>query len=165
MTKVVTYYRWRDRLYRIHVWTGLAAAVWFLLMAVTGILINHQESLGLLDAEVSNRYLPGHYSVDSYAETTRLNVIIADLHSGQILGGAGRWLSDLVAVLLMVSLLSGYFSNRMKKKLQAASTRQLRDEAVPAVSADPQWEPSASGRDVNAATPPQRPSGRHVPAQ
>ena len=50
MSRIATLFRWRDRLFRIHVVTGLAAAVWFLLMALTGVLINHQESFGLLDA-------------------------------------------------------------------------------------------------------------------
>ena len=79
MTRVVALYRWRDRLYRIHVVTGLAAAVWFLLMALTGILINHQESLGLLDAEVSDRYLPGYYRSDARTGTTRFSMRDSEL--------------------------------------------------------------------------------------
>jgi len=97
MSNLLKVWCWRDRLYRIHVVTGLAAAVWFLLMAVSGVLINHQESLGLLDAEVSDRYLPGYYRADARTGTTRLNILITDLHSGRIFGSQGHWVSDIVA--------------------------------------------------------------------
>ena len=84
MNNVAALCRWRDWLYRIHVVTGLAAAVWFLLMALSGVLINHQESLGLLDIEISDRYLPDYYRADARTGTTRLNILITDLHSSRI---------------------------------------------------------------------------------
>jgi hypothetical protein len=169
MTKIVTLYRWRDRLYRIHVVTGLAAAAWFLLMAVTGILINHQESLGLLDAEISDRYLPGFYRPDMRTGTTRLNIIITDLHSGRILGSQGTLMSDLVAVLLIVSLLSGFISNQMKKRLQSANLREVARAPRPSAQGQAEWNSPTSG---NGSGPgPQgsdassEPSGRKIPAR
>ena len=124
MKKVVILCGWRDWLYKIHMVTGLAAAVWLLLIAVTGVLINHQESLGLLDAEISDRYLPGSYRADARTGATRLNVIVTDLHSGRIFGVHGHWISDLIALLPVVSLTSGAFSYRIKRKLQKANHRQ-----------------------------------------
>ena len=167
MTRVVTLYRWRDRLYRVHMVTGLAAAVWFLLMALTGILINHQESLGLLDAEVSDRYLPGYYRSDARTGTTRLNIIITDLHSGRILGAQGAWMSDLVAVLLIVSLLSGYLSNRMKKGLQAANSRQIVQAAASNEGKESQWDASGSrnGSTTKDSETSREPSGKRVTAR
>jgi len=167
MTRVVALYRWRDRLYRIHVVTGLAAAVWFLLMALTGILINHQESLGLLDAEVSDRYLPGYYRSDARSGTTRLNIIITDLHSGRILGSQGAWMSDLVAVLLIVSLLSGFVSNQMKKRLQAASSREIARTSTSTARRESGWNSSTSdnGSGPEGSEASSEPSGKRVPAR
>ena len=167
MTSVVTLYRWRDRLYRIHVVTGLAAAVWFLLMALTGILINHQESLGLLDAEVSDSYLPGYYRSDARTGTTRLNIIITDLHSGRILGSQGGWLSDLVALLLIVSLLSGFGSHQMKKRLQATNSREIARTSTSSARREPGWDSSRAGNGSGAenSDTSSEPSGKRVPAR
>jgi hypothetical protein len=159
----VTLYHWRDRLYRLHVVTGLAAAVWFLLMAVTGILINHQESLGLLDAEVSDRYLPGYYRSDARTGTTRLNIIITDLHSGRILGSQGAWMSDLVAALLIVSLLSGYVSNRMKKRLQAANSREISRASASPAQRERKWDAAKAGNG-NSGEASSEPSSERVSA-
>ncbi len=51
-----------------------AAVLWVLLLAVTGVMINHQEPLGLLDAEISDKYLPDSYRSDVRTGTTRLNI-------------------------------------------------------------------------------------------
>ena len=140
MSNLLKVWCWRDRLYRIHVVMGLAAAVWFLLMAVSGVLINHQESLGLLDAEVSDRYLPDDYRADARTGTTRLNILITDLHSGRIFGSWGTWMSDIVALLLVVSLLTGFVSHRLKKRLQTANHRDTARVLTPPPPSDSQWE-------------------------
>jgi len=124
MNNMAALCRWRDWLYRTHVLTGLAAAVCFLLMALTGVLINHQESLGLLDVEISDRYLPGYYRADARTGTTRLNILITDLHSGRILGSRGNLASDLIALLLIVSLASGVASHRLKKRVLATNHKE-----------------------------------------
>ena len=97
----------RDGSYKIHMATGLIAALWVLLLAVTGVMINHQESLGLLDAEISDNYLPDSYRADVRTGTTRLNIIVTDLHSGRIFGAHGTWVSDLIALFLFMSITSG----------------------------------------------------------
>ena len=124
MNNVATLCRRRDWLYRVHVVTGLAAAVWFLLMALSGVLMNHQESLGLLDAEISDRYLPDYYRADARTGATRLNILLTDLHSGRILGSRGNLVSDLIALLLVVSLASGVGSHRIKKRMQTANLKE-----------------------------------------
>ena len=139
MNNVASLCRWRDWLYRIHVVTGLAAAVWFLLIALSGVLINHQESLGLLDVEISDRYLPDYYRADARTGTTRLNILITDLHSGRIFGSQGAWVSDVIALFLVVSLTSGVASHRLKKRLLAANHKEA--ARVPAPSnGKAQWE-------------------------
>ena len=131
MSNMATLCRRRDWLYRVHVVTGLAAAVWFLLMALSGVLMNHQESLGLLDAEISDRYLPDYYRADARTGATRLNILLTDLHSGRILGSRGNLVSDLIALLLVVSLASGVGSHRIKKRVQTANLKEAVRAAAP----------------------------------
>ena len=141
MNNIATLCRWRDWLYRIHVVTGLAAAVWFLLMALSGVLINHQESLGLLDVEISDRYLPDYYRADAGTGTTRLNILITDLHSGRIFGSRGAWVSDVIALFLVISLTSGVASHQLKKRLLATNHKE--PARVPRLSdGKQQWEAS-----------------------
>ena len=146
MSNLLKIWCWRDRLYRIHLVTGLAAAIWFLLVAVTGVLINHQESLGLLDAEISDRYLPGYYRADARTGTTRLNIVITDLHSGRIFGSRGHWMSDIVAVFLIVSLLTGFASHQLKKRLQTTNHREVTRVPTPAFPGDSEWQRASSLR-------------------
>ena len=151
MSRIATLFRWRDRLFRIHVVTGLAAAAWFLLMALTGVLINHQESFGLLDAEISDSYLPGYYRSDARTGTTRLNIIITDLHSGRIFGSQGHWMSDLVALMLIVSLISGFVSHQLKKWLQTTPYKgtAIISTPSPAQEESSRWDSSASAQETN----------------
>ena len=118
MTRINRLCLLRDGSYKIHVVTGLAAALWVLLLAVTGVMINHQESLGLLDTEISDNYLPDSYRADVRTGTTRLNIIVTDLHSGRIFGAYGTWVSDLIALFLFMSITSGAFSYWIKRRSQ-----------------------------------------------
>ena len=157
MNNVATLCRWRDWLYRIHVVTGLAAAVWFLLMALSGVLINHQESLGLRDVEISDRYLPDYYRADARTGTTRLNILITDLHSGRIFGSQGAWVSDVIALFLVVSLTSGVASHRLKKRVLATNHKEARRGPAPPESQAP-WDefssPAVNVPDDSAEPPP-----------
>lgn len=111
----------RDR-YRIgrklHLLVGLIGALWLVFMSVSGMLINHQESLGLGEKEIRNRYLPHDYRIDPQVASTRLNVIIADLHSGRFFGKHGYLISDVIGGVLILSVLSGlyiyWFGRRVK---------------------------------------------------
>ncbi len=129
MTRINRLCLLRDGSYKIHMVTGLAAALWVLLLAVTGVMMNHQESLGLLDAEISDKYLPGSYRADVRTGTTRLNIIVTDLHSGRIFGAQGTWVSDLIALFLLVSLTSGAFSYWIKRRLQRGNQQHLQPSA------------------------------------
>lgn len=124
MTKQARQFYLRDSLYRVHVATALIAALWLLLIAVTGVLINHQDSLGLTEMEISDRYLPSYYRADVRTGATRLNIIITDLHSGRIFGSSGHLIGDVVALLIVVSIFSGFVSYRSKKKLGSSAGRR-----------------------------------------
>lgn len=103
MRRNLTHPDWKHRL---HVAIGLVFALYFLMLAVTGVLIHHAGDWGLTEKYVSCNYLPSNYRpLDG--EETRLDIVIADLHSGRIFGITGRWLPDLVAGFWTVSILTG----------------------------------------------------------
>ncbi len=107
--------RWRA----VHLVTGFVVALWLLLMALTGVLLNHQEEFGLLEAEIDNGYLPAHYTDEFHPETNRLNVVVADLHSGRFFGSGGRYIGDVVSLLIVISIFSGIYSYFLRRRLSA----------------------------------------------
>ena len=110
------HYRWWRA---VHLITGFLVALWLLAMSATGVLINHQESLGLTEIDVSNRRLPTHYSDEFHPQTTRLNVILADLHSGRFFGARGNLISDAVALMVFLSIGTGVYSFFLRRSASA----------------------------------------------
>lgn len=96
-------FRWKRRL---HISIGVIFALYFLLMAFTGVMINHTQDWGFTDRYVSRRYLPSDYRPQD-GDATRLDIVITDLHSGMIFGRYGHWLPDLVTAFWTISILSG----------------------------------------------------------
>ena len=101
----------------VHLTTGLFFAGWLVMMAATGVLINHQADWNLDEAEISNAYLPGHYTTEYTPDATRVNVIVADLHSGNFYWGQGKFMTDLVALLVLLSVSSGAYAFHLRKKV------------------------------------------------
>lgn len=112
-------YRWWRT---VHLMTGFLAALWLLAVSATGVLINHQESLGLTEMDVSNRYLPSHYRDEFHPEATRLNVVLADLHSGRFFGPRGNLIGDAVAFMIFLSIGTGVYSFFLRRSTN--STQQ-----------------------------------------
>ena len=101
----------------VHLTTGFVFAAWLVLMALTGVLINHQADWNLDESEVSNAYLPGQYTTEYSPDATRVNVIVADLHSGNFFWGLGKVITDLVALLVLLSVSSGAYAFHLRKKV------------------------------------------------
>lgn len=118
MSSPLRMFQLRERLYKVHTASALIVAAWLLLLAISGVLINHQEVLGLTEVEIRDDYLPGYYLSEFHTGTTRLNVIITDIHSGRIFGAYGYLLTDLIALLVVVSAITGVLSYRLRRKLQ-----------------------------------------------
>ena len=112
-----TNYRWWRA---VHLITGILVALWLLAMSATGVLINHQESLGLTEMDVSNRHLPAHYTDEFHPETTRLNVVLTDLHSGRFFGARGKLISDAVALMVILSIGTGVYSFFLRRSASSA---------------------------------------------
>ncbi|SDF58311.1 PepSY-associated TM region [Limimonas halophila] len=68
---------------KLHRWVGLAAGAVLVLLAVTGVLINHSPTLGLDDAELHRGWLLRLYHDDAAARTRAYRV------DGRWLGWAG----------------------------------------------------------------------------
>lgn len=110
---------WRN----LHIWTGLIAGLWFIFMAITGVLVNHQVSLGLDEIQVSNRHLPAAYTDEFHPESTQLNVVLTDLHSGRFFGEHGRLIGDFVALLVIISVVSGFYAHRLRRRANDLGVR------------------------------------------
>lgn len=97
------FFRWKRRL---HISIGLIFAFYFLLLAVTGVMINHGNDWGFDGRFLSRRYLPSAYRPQD-GDVTRLDIVITDLHSGRLFGPWGHWLPDVVTLFWVVAVLSG----------------------------------------------------------
>ena len=91
---------------RFHLYLGLGAALYFMLMAATGVALNHRDWFKLEEHFVSRHWLPASYRPQDEAEV-RADIVIGDLHSGLIFGRLGTPITDVVAAVWFLSLLSG----------------------------------------------------------
>src|SRR3954465_2291794 len=126
----------RRRLLRIvrklHIWVGLSAALYFMLIAATGVMINHREGLGLEDRTIARRWLPSSYRPQDGKEGVRADIAVGDLHSGLIFGKVGKPVMDFVAAVWFISIVSGasmlilrrsmHYSASKKKYLEQTNT-------------------------------------------
>jgi hypothetical protein len=91
---------------RFHLYLGLTAALYFMLIAATGVALNHREGLRLEDRYISRNWLPASYRPQDGADV-RADIVVGDLHSGLIFGRVGAPVMDVVATVWFLSLLSG----------------------------------------------------------
>lgn len=91
---------------RLHLYLGLGAALYFMLIAATGVALNHRDGFHLEDHYLSRSWLPSSYRPQDAAEV-RSDIVIGDLHSGLIFGPVGAPIMDVVATIWFLSLLTG----------------------------------------------------------
>ena len=152
--------RWRN----LHLVSAFVVAAWLLMMTATGVVVNHQTDWGLDEVEVRNTFLPGHYTTEFSPDSTRLNVVVTDLHSGRLFWEQGKLITDAIGLLVFLSVFSGFYAFRLRKKVVrlcreicdlncSESVKEL--EAIPAPTGG-SWErlanpmaPRDIGRDLN----------------
>ena len=120
----------RAFLIRWHWRIGTIAAIFLLIIALTGLALNHAHLLGLNHIHIDANWVMKLYNMDlppdvapEMAEEYRgkgitLEKFILDLHSGAIIGLPGKILSDLAALAIIFLSATGVYSlwKRKKKK-------------------------------------------------
>ena len=141
---------------KLHIWVGLSAALYFMLIATTGVVINHREGLRLEDRTISRRWLPSNYRPDDGKDGVRADIAVADLHSGLIFGKVGKPVMDFVAAVWFISIVSGismlvlrrsmHYSASKKKYIGTASTIETKIPSKPQDEASSKKALAGAGR-------------------
>jgi uncharacterized iron-regulated membrane protein len=143
----------RRRLLRIarklHIWVGLTAALYFMLIAATGVAINHRERLRLEERTVSRTWLPASYRPDDGPEV-RADIVVTDLHSGLIFGRVGAPILDFVALVWFISIATGVTMLVVRRSMHYSQSKRVYRDGPP-TSAQPS-PPSRKPETVAAAT-------------
>jgi hypothetical protein len=118
----------RRRLLRIvrklHIWVGLSAALYFMLIATTGVMINHREGLRLEERTISRRWLPSSYRPDDGKDGVRADIAVSDLHSGLIFGKVGKPVMDFVAAVWLISIVSGLSMLVLRRSMHYSASKK-----------------------------------------
>jgi hypothetical protein len=125
---------------KLHIWVGLSAALYFMLIAATGVLINHREGLRLEERSVSRSWLPGGYRPQD-GKQVRADIVVTDLHSGLIFGRVGAPVLDFVAAVWFISILSGVSMLALRRSMHYTQSKKVfipSPAGEPAVAADQQ---------------------------
>jgi len=111
------------RLFRkVHITVGLVSALYFMLIAATGVAINHRQGWGLDRHYVSRSLLPSSYRVQDGSEV-RTDIVVSDLHSGLIFGKVGAPIMDVVATVWFLSIISGISMLALRRSIHRRGRR------------------------------------------
>jgi uncharacterized iron-regulated membrane protein len=125
------------RVPQVHLWLGLSAGLYFLFLALTGIALNHRTDWKLEEKTVSHRFLPSSYRPLDEGDQTRLDIVIADLHSGLLFGKYGPIVNDVVALILMTSTLTGFALAWRRARKQGMSFQTPCERYVASLPSNP----------------------------
>jgi hypothetical protein len=109
---------------KLHIWVGLSAALYFMLIATTGVMINHREGLRLEERTISRHWLPSNYRPDDGKEGVRADIAVADLHSGLIFGKVGKPVMDFVAAVWFISIVSGISMLVLRRSMHYSASKK-----------------------------------------
>ena len=107
-----------------HARLGVIASLFILSLTLTGLLLNHQEILGIHGSNITANWVLDHYygevpegvqAASFRPDSIPLDRIILDLHSGHFFGLSGVVLMDIAAIALLLLTGSGIY-NWMKRK-------------------------------------------------
>ena len=145
----------RRRLLRIarklHIWVGLTAALYFMLIAATGVAINHRERLRLEERTVSRTWLPASYRPDDGPEV-RADIVVTDLHSGLIFGKVGAPILDIVALIWFISIFTGLTMLIVRRSMHYTQSKRMYKSGPPTTAPPPPRpkEPETVGATATA---------------
>src|SRR3954462_15674431 len=109
---------------KLHIWVGLSASLYFMLIAATGVMINHREGLRLEDRTIARRWLPANYRPEDGKEGVRADIAVADLHSGLIFGKVGKPVMDFVAAVWFISIVTGICMLILRRSMHYSASRK-----------------------------------------
>lgn len=93
------WYRWHRRI-------GITAAVFVVILSVTGIILNHNVTLGIDKNFITNEWLLEWYGYDSEAEYSNeiltVDKVILDIHTGRFFGEFGSIVMDAAAIAFLI---------------------------------------------------------------
>ncbi len=138
---------------RFHLYLGLAAALYFMLIAATGVALNHRQGLRLEESFVSRHWLPSSYRVQD-GDEVRADIVVGDLHSGLIFGRVGAPVMDVVAAVWFLSLLSGLSLAVLGRSVRNGMENGSPVSEVPSaargrIPSSPAPEPALSAKDLH----------------
>src|SRR5262249_5673399 len=93
---------------KFHLWLGITFTINFLLLLLTGVMVQHRGLLGLEARTVSRRWLPAGYRPQDPDSEIRPDIVLTDLHSGRLFGPRGPLVVDGAAVAWILMMCSGY---------------------------------------------------------
>lgn len=106
---------------KLHIIIGLVSALYFMLIAATGVAINHRTGWHLDEKYVSRTWLPHSYRADE--PEVRMDIAVGDLHSGLIFGKYGAPTMDFVAAVWFISILSGLTMLALRRSIHSGAKR------------------------------------------
>jgi hypothetical protein len=109
---------------KLHIWVGLSSALYFMLIAATGVMINHREGLRLEERNVSRSWLPGSYRPQD-GNAVRADIVATDLHSGLIFGKVGAPVLDFVAAVWFISIISGVSMLALRRSMHYSQSKKV----------------------------------------
>ena len=109
---------------KLHIWVGLTAALYFMLIATTGVMINHRGGLRLEERMISRSWLPSNYRPDDGKDGVRADIAVADLHSGLIFGKVGKPVMDFVAAVWFISIVSGISMLVLRRSMHYSASKK-----------------------------------------
>ena len=101
-------FKWIRRLVTWHRWVGLTSALFVIMFAVTGILLNHTREFGLHTINVSSQWMIDWYGIPEPIIT--LERVVIDIHSGRFFGLSGVVITDLAAIAILFLAFSGVYT-------------------------------------------------------
>ena len=140
----------RRRLLRIvrklHIWVGLSAALYFMLIATTGVMINHREGLRLEERTIARRWLPAGYRPEDGRDGVRADIAVADMHSGLIFGKVGKPVMDFVAAVWFISIVSGVSMLVLRRSMHYSASKKTYIATIKSI------EPEISSKPEEASS-------------
>lgn len=100
------FYRWHRRI-------GIISAVFFLILAITGLILNHNVGLNLNKTYLSSEWLHNWYGLpvpeEGGFEGLTADRVLLDIHTGRFFGAIGTLIVDIATICLLFLTGTGFY--------------------------------------------------------